>query len=131
MVISCKYSTDDKKDPLKDFELIMTQAHNLSSLIIEDNNDQYRSDGNMEHIYSILSHRLKHLQIRIDDLDQIKTILEQCENLITIKFDNKNKKFCEKIVKWFADNTINSTYQENDGVLVWLGKKKINQLKLN
>jgi hypothetical protein len=69
---------------------------------------------------------LKHLQIQINNLDQIKKILERCESLSTIEFDITYFKFSEVIIKWFTDNTINSTcWKGYRRITVWLGKKKI------
>jgi hypothetical protein len=65
------------------------------------------------------------LEIRINDLDQIKLIFERCENLTTIKFYTVDANFSEKVINWFANNTINTTCKADDEtVSVWLGKKK-------
>jgi hypothetical protein len=42
-------------------------------------------------MYPIIPCQLKHLQIPINTVDQIKRILEKCEKLSTIKLDIKSK----------------------------------------
>ncbi|CAF3086747.1 unnamed protein product, partial [Rotaria sp. Silwood2] len=65
----------------------MRQADNLSSLIIESKLFIYQQ-GEMRHnLYTILPPRIKHLEIPLIDLEKLKIIFEQCENLSTITFD--------------------------------------------
>ena len=57
-------------------------------------------------------------------------ILERCDNLSTIKLVHKGYNLYKKVIIWFSDNTINTTCEESDGmVVVWLGKKKIQSIK--
>jgi len=76
-------------------------------------------------MYPIIPCQLKHLQISINTVNQIKRILEKCEKLSTIKLDT-NLNFAQKIIQWFDDNTINSTCKKcYTTINIWLGKKNI------
>ncbi len=109
-----------------DICIFMEQAHNLSSLIIQGNFHKYKSNQTTQNFYSILPHHVKHLRIPINDLLQIQIILERCKNLSTITFDIVNRELSEKVIKWFAVNTMNSTCRESDEIVfVWLGRKNI------
>jgi hypothetical protein len=130
------YSDDfDKFDQntWTDIGIFMEQAHNLSSLIIRSFN-KYASDRTIQNLHLIVSRHIKHLEIRINDLDQIKLIFERCKNLVTIKFYTVDASFSEKVTNWFANNTINTTCKADDEtVAVWLGKKKTQstEIRLN
>jgi hypothetical protein len=114
-----------KKNTLIDIGIFLEQAYNLSSLNIQSSLDTYTICHTTENVYSIIPRTLKHLQIQIYDLDQIKMILERCENLSTIEFDIENSRFSDKIIKWFTDNTTNSTcWKGHRTITVWLGKKR-------
>jgi hypothetical protein len=113
-----------------DIGIFLEQAHNLSSLIIRSFNVS-KSDRTIQNIHSIISRHLKHLYIPINDLDQIKVILERCKNLSTIKFNTVYVNFSEKVINWFANNTINTTCKAgHETVTVWLGKKKIQSTEI-
>jgi hypothetical protein len=113
-----------------DIGIFFEQAHNLSSLIIRSFN-RYASGPTIQNLHSIVSRHIKHLEIRINDLDQIKFILKRCENLATIRFYTVDANFSEKVTSWFANNTINTTCKANhEMVAVWLGKKKIQSTEI-
>lgn len=104
----------------------INQVHNLSSLIINSDLSICDSSRMIENIHSIIPHHIKCLQIPIDNLNQIKPILERCENLSTIIFDIEDVKFSNEIIQWFAENTINTTFQAiYRRVTVWLGRINI------
>ncbi len=114
-----------KQDTLHDIGIFLEQAHNLSSLIIRNSSNEDQVFGTFENMYPIIPCQLKHLQISINTVNQIKRILEKCEKLSTIKLDT-NLNFARKIIQWFDDNTINSTCKKNyTTITVWLGKKKL------
>jgi hypothetical protein len=115
-----------------DISVFMKQAHNLSSLIISDEFHKYNSDRTAGNIYSILPHHIKHLQIPMDDLDQLKVVVERCENLSTISIISNNEKLCKQLIKWLAESTINTTCKESyETVAVWLGKIKLRSTEAN
>ncbi len=75
-------------------------------------------------IYSLLPFHIKHLVVPIDDLKQIKIILERCQYLISVKFTIGSLRDDLGIEKWFSENTINSTFVTGLKT-VWIGQKKI------
>lgn len=114
------------QDILMDIHICIEQFHNLSVLIINNNLCQDQLDRCIQNFYSIVPSHIKHLQIPINDLNQIEMILEQCQNLSTIIFTSIRVKLFENIINWFSENTIHSKCQQNVGtVAVWLGEKKI------
>jgi hypothetical protein len=76
------------------------QAHNLSSLSIRiDYSNRDKTDRTIEGIESILPRQLKHLEIPSSNFDQLKMILERCDNLSIIIIDASNRKFYEEVNK--------------------------------
>ena len=117
------YDTYDE-NTWRDMEIFFNQAQNLSELIIDDYHRREVSNEIIEFMSNILPHRLKHLQMALNDSRQIQIILERCENLATIKLFNKSEDFREKAINWFADNTVNTTCHKGDReISVWIGKK--------
>jgi hypothetical protein len=117
--------TEFKRETFTGIGILLAQAHNLSSLIIECILNKYVLLRIFNHMYPIIPRQLKHLQIPINSADQIKMILERCKNLSTIIFDIKPK-YTEEIIQWFNDNTVNSTCTKGSkSISVWLGKKNI------
>jgi hypothetical protein len=109
-----------------DIGIFMEQAHSLYSFICTHHFYEYKLGLTEENIHSILPRYAKHLHIPINDLNQINKILERCENLLTINFDIEDIISPNKVIKWFDDNTINTTCQQNyKMVSVWLGQRKI------
>lgn len=112
-----------------DIVSFLNQARNVSSLTIQCNicviyNTDY--DETTENFYSIFPRHIKHLQISIIDMKQISTILERCENLITIRFNSNSIELERRIIDWFPNNTINSTcVLDYPYVCVWLGKEHV------
>ncbi len=67
---------------------------------------------------------IKHLQIPINQLDQIKLILERCQHLSVVQFEITRTKFSADVVEWFNQNTIDSTcWRHSECDIIWIGKK--------
>ncbi len=125
--LQSQYFGGYNQDTLRDIGVFLEQAHNLSSLIIKSSLYAQEVLKTFEKVYPIIPCQLKHLQIPIITVDQIKRILEKCEKLSTIKLDVKAK-FSKEIIQWLNDNTINSTCKKGyRSINVWLGKKKIQE----
>ncbi|CAF1509043.1 unnamed protein product [Adineta ricciae] len=108
---------------LKDIHFCLIKAHNLRSLIVISKYMRFKGTPYSNAILSILPHRLKHLQIEIDNLDDVEVILKRCNNLSTVRFDCRSHLMKKKTKEWFVDNTINTICWENNRLLtVWLGK---------
>ncbi len=89
--LQSKYFGGYKEETLRDIGMFLEQAHNLSSLIIQTSLNIHKVLRTSEKMYPIIPCQLKHLQIPINTVDQIKRILEKCEKLSTIKLDIKSK----------------------------------------
>ncbi len=81
-----------------------------------------------EYIYSMLPLYIKHLEIPLDNVKCIKTVLERCQDLISVHFTFYFYYDCSQlqsaVVKWLSENAINSTYKLlPNSVVVWIGKK--------
>ncbi|CAF0806321.1 unnamed protein product [Rotaria sordida] len=108
------------------------QAQNLSSLIIQTGLYRYKLNLAIDNIHSIIPNHVKHLGIPINTIEQIQMILDRCNQLTTIKFDVRLTKFSEEIIKWFTDNTIDSTCSKGyKMVCVWIGTKKTQSTEIN
>ncbi|CAF1405734.1 unnamed protein product [Rotaria sp. Silwood1] len=127
MTLRSYYFINYNQNAFLDMRIFIKQAKNLSSLIIQTGLYRYKLNSSIDNIHSIIPHHVKHLSIPINTVEQIQRILDRCNHLITIKFDTRFSKFSEEIIKWFNDNTINSTCQKGyKTVSVWIGTK-INQ----
>lgn len=78
---------------------------------------------NVETICSIIPRSVKHLQLSITTLDDMKYIVEQLNQLFSVTFYSANLSDCyEDIVKWVALKRKNSIYGESRRSLqIWLG----------
>ena len=126
MKICSKYFNEYNQNTWMDIGNFIEQAHNLTSLLFECSFLTDTSSQTIENIHLILPRHVKHLQIPIDNLNQINIILERCTNLSTIKFIIEDPELSRKVVSWFLKNTINTTCQENYGwIAVWLGYRRL------
>lgn len=129
-IANCHYN-EFNPDAWKNIRILIEQACNLSSLIIRrENYNEFISDQTYENILAILPQRLKHLQMVINNFEQINKILERCKNLSSIKLINLNKKSHKSIIQWFVDNTVNTSLRVHDEFTVWLGRKKIQTIEI-
>jgi hypothetical protein len=132
MKIYSSYFNEYIQNTWMDIGIFIEQAHNLSSLIIQSGYIRYQSDRMIENIYSIVPRHVTHLQMPINNVDQIKTLLERCQHLSTIHLDLRYSIVSGEVIKWFADNTVNSTCSKGyKMVVVWLGKKNIESSEIN
>jgi len=135
-IVSMKISSDHfyqyHQNTWMNIKIFINQAHNLSSLIIQNSFNRNESSQTIQNLHSILPRHIKHFQMPINHLNQIQMILERCKNLATINFDMTDVKFCKEVIQWFADNTINTSCEEGyKRVAVWLGKKNIQSTEIN
>ncbi|CAF0981599.1 unnamed protein product [Adineta ricciae] len=112
-------------DAFSDMKTLLRQAPNLSSLLISDQFAYGFGLSTMDICY-LLSRQIKHLQLPVSDLNDIKLVLEQCQYLSTVRFTARQRKLPTQIVRWIDENTTGSTCRKNaDSVQVWLGKNNI------
>lgn len=92
-----------------------SQLHHLSSLTILFSIDHQ--------IYLNLPRQIEHLQMTIDDHNQIPLILQRCSLLSTIQFCNLDYSLIKEILHYFSSETLHSTcLQGYRTVSVWIGK---------
>jgi hypothetical protein len=107
--------------------IFIHQAQHFSSLAIWNISQKLKLNQSIDTICLIVPRHVKHLQIAVNNLNQIEKILKRCDNLSTIEFDINSPEFSKEIIKWFSDNTINSTCSEDDKMgfcLAWKEKNK-------
>ncbi|UJR19674.1 hypothetical protein I4U23_022809 [Adineta vaga] len=116
---------------LFDIITLIQQAPNLSSLLIGQH-FAYGYGLSTEDICCIISRQIKHLQVPVSDLNDIKVVFERCNHLSSIQFNIRQRKFSKEIVRWIIDNATDSTYRTDPNfVKVWVGKNKIESNELN
>ena len=76
-----------------------------------------------ELICSIIPHSVKHLQISITNLQQMKKILERLHQLLSVTFYSPNiSKYYEEIKKWIHSRRKDSLCREGlQSIQIWLG----------
>ena len=129
-LVSMKLSGDNfyyyNQNTCMDISIVINQAHNLSLLYIQRGLYSYDSTVTIENIHSILPYYIKCLQIPINNLNQLKIILERCKKLSTINFDTNSTELCKYVIQWLADNTTDTSCTEcYRRVAVWLGHKNL------
>jgi hypothetical protein len=125
------YFNKDNKNILYDMISIIEQSNNLLSLIIHSRFSKYELYPFLNSLCSKLPRQIKHLQIPINQLDQIKIILERCQYLSVVQFEVTRTKFSAEVAEWFAENTIDSAFWRHSGCdIIWIGKK-INHISVN
>ncbi|CAF1047679.1 unnamed protein product [Rotaria sordida] len=131
MTLVSSYFTEYNQNVLADIRSFIEQAYNLSALIIQTGMYRYNLNLAIEKIHDIIPYHVKYLRIPINSTDQIQIILNRCNHLTQIAFDIRYSNFSEEIIKWFDDNTMNSTYwKDYQMVSVWLGTRKIQSTEI-
>ncbi|CAF1070134.1 unnamed protein product [Rotaria sordida] len=131
MTLFSSYFTEYNQNVLADIRNFIEQAYNLSALIIQTGMYRYNLNLAIEKIHDIIPYHVKYLRIPINSTDQIQIILNRCNHLTQIAFDIRYSNFSEEIIKWFDDNTMNSTYwKDYRMVSVWLGTRKIQSTEI-
>ncbi|UJR07083.1 hypothetical protein I4U23_011371 [Adineta vaga] len=111
---------------------IIERSPNLSSLIIRSRYSKSELYVYLNDLCSILPCRIKYLQIPVNQLHQVETIIERCPYLSVVKFEISRSKLSEQVIEWFTNNTINSVYRKRCGCdIIWIGKKKTNEIECN
>ncbi|CAF1382834.1 unnamed protein product [Rotaria sp. Silwood1] len=122
--LQIRYFKQDIQNLLFEIISFLEQAYSLSSLIFYGNYYKGELYPYVKHICSIIPRQIKHLQIPINQLDQIEAILERCQNLSVIQFEITRLKFSQEVVDWFNQHTIDSTIQKHARCnIIWIGKK--------
>jgi hypothetical protein len=101
---------------------ILKETSNIHSLKINfiPNETSFINSGIL---CSIIPRSVKHLQISITNLDEMKNILEQLNQLLSVTFYSPNiSNYHEDIKKWIQLKRKDSLYREGlRSVHIWLG----------
>ena len=106
---------------------LFNQASNLHSLLLFDYWAPDNSFLRMPTICSLLSPNIKHLQIRVKDMEEIKYLLERLEHLTSITFEYSQMLTIDRdaFVQSLADlDRFTSLWNSEHAFHVWLGRKK-------
>jgi hypothetical protein len=112
---------------ISNLTLLFNQASNLRSLLLLDHWTPDNCVKRMKTICSIISPNIKHLQIRVKDLDDIKYILERLEHLTSITFEYaqmltiNHQEFIQSLAYL---NRYSSVWDSQLALHVWFGNKK-------
>jgi hypothetical protein len=110
------------------FVKLLEQTYNLRSLVIITNwlDETYAS--NMENFCSMIPHHIKHLEIDIGIIGDMKIILLRLEHLLSVKFRFVNQKihWQTKIIRWLSERRDSTYYKDLSSLHIWLGKKNSN-----
>ncbi|CAF0890956.1 unnamed protein product [Rotaria sordida] len=118
------YFNKDNQNLLFEIISILEQAYTLLSLIIHSRYSTYELYPFLNGICSIIPRQIKRLQIPINQLDQVGTILERCQNLSVIQCEITRLKFSQEVIDWFNQNTIDSIVRRHARCdIIWIGKK--------
>jgi len=109
----------------------LSHYQQLSKLEIESTCSSVQLHPYLEHICSLLPTQIKDLQIPINDLKQLKIIVERCVHLRILSLETHKANVRKEVRDWINDNTVGSVFRwgypiEN----IWLGKK-IGQIDTN
>ncbi|CAF3989242.1 unnamed protein product [Rotaria sordida] len=105
---------------------LLQQAYNVHSLVFKDKWLDKTCVSNMENFCSLIPNHIKHLEIDILIMDDMKIILNRLDHLlsVTFRFISRKQHWPNKIIKWLSTRR-DATYSTDFYTLsIWLGKKK-------
>ena len=107
--------------------LLLNQAPNLRSLLLFDYWTPDNCMKRIKTICSMISQNIKHLQIRVKDINDIKYILEQLEHLTSATFQYAqmltiNRHEFTQFLTYLQ--RYSSLWDSQNTLYVWLGDKK-------
>ncbi|CAF1271955.1 unnamed protein product [Rotaria sordida] len=118
---------DFLQEMILNFFDLMKQARNVCSLEIFNRWHGISYFMNIENFCSIIPQHIKHLDIDIVNINDMKVILERLEQLSSVKFKFSFEKwiFAKEILEWISQKRNNSTHlKEMHYLSLWIGKKK-------
>ena len=109
----------------------LSNCQQLSKLKIEPLYNLFRTRVYLEDIYLWVPTQIKDLQIPINDLKQLKIIVERCVHLRILSLETHKANVRKEVRDWINDNTVGSVFRwEHPIENIWLGKK-IGQIDTN
>ena len=110
---------------------ILEQSSSLSSFIINSRFFNFELYPFLNDLCSVIPRQIKHLQIPINQLDQVKKILDRCPNLSSAQFQITRLKCSQEVIHWFNENTVDSKIKKSaECHVIWIGRK-INNIEVS
>lgn len=125
--LSVNFLPDCMLNTISNIDVLLNQASNLRSLLLFDYWAPDNCTERLKTICSMVTPNIKHLQIRVKDLDDIKYILERLEHLTSIKFEYaqiltiNRQEFIQSLVYL---NRYLSMWDSQFALYVWLKNKE-------
>ncbi|CAF3335523.1 unnamed protein product [Rotaria sp. Silwood1] len=125
--LSVNFIPEHMLNTVANIKLLLSKTSNLHSLLLFDYWTPDNCMKRMKTICSIISSNIKHLKIRVKDIDDIKYILEHTEHLTSVTFEYaqiltiNRQEFIQSLtcVKRYC-----SLWDSQYALHVWLGNKK-------
>jgi hypothetical protein len=124
LIISCR--GDFLQKMMVNFFNLMKQAYNVRSLEIFNRWHGINYFMDIEQFCSMMPDHIKHLDIDIANINDMKVIIERLEQLTSVKFKFSFEKsiFIKEIIEWLSQKRSNSTHLKDIHCLsFWLGTK--------
>jgi len=125
--LSVNFIPEHMLNTISNINILLNQALNLRSLLLFDYWTPENCMKRMKIVCSMISPNIKHLQIRVKDLDDIKYILERLEHLTSVTFEYaqiltiNHQEFIQSLAYL---NRYSSIWDSQSALHVWLGNKK-------
>jgi hypothetical protein len=117
--ISIDFDPISASDKLTNITYLLKQTCNLHSLTIDS------SSTNAEHLCLLVPDHIKHLQVSVKYIDDVKLIIEQLKHLLSVTFEffHDSKFVSEEFSIWLMEKRNKSTYRrDNMFFSVWFDK---------
>jgi len=108
------------------FVNLLEQSLNIHSLVITATWLDETCTSNMENFCSIFPHHIKHLEIDIDNINDMKIILDRLEHLSSVAFRylNGEEDWQTHMTEWLSEKGDSTYCMEYDTLHIWLDKKE-------
>ncbi|CAF0856438.1 unnamed protein product [Rotaria sp. Silwood1] len=123
-----KFHQDSSQVIATNFLNILEQACNVCSLIIIIPWLARTNSKTIDQLCSMIPSHIKHLEIDVRSMNDMKTVLERLDHLssVTFRFFNGKSNWQETIIKWLSDRRDLTYCKQSYELHIWLGMKKTN-----
>lgn len=112
---------------IENLQILFTRATNLRVLYLFDFWQAENFNSRMETICSLISSNVKHLQIRVKNIDEMKFLLEHLENLtsVTFQYAQMLKIQRDELIRFLQKfRRFSSIWNSENALNIWLGNRK-------
>ncbi|CAF4669550.1 unnamed protein product [Rotaria socialis] len=117
--VSVDFDPNDISNTLTNITNLLKETSNLQSLTIDS------SSTNAENICLLVPNHIKHLQVAIQSIDEMKLIVERLKQLSSITFNMllDINSFLPDFLTWLMEKRNQSTYRNDTGYFsIWFNK---------